>query len=163
MIKLKKSLIVICLIFTICLGIPCYALVTPVSGNKSTGTSPYVPSVPPEHSTEELYQDIFMTLLLPYIQRSVDDYYKDYLTISPIIAPYDVKILKADRVGEYRTFDFLLKIELHPYVGPHLDVGLDYITIRVNPVNNVKIEKYEHVKSYNLPDNYQNIIKKELP
>jgi hypothetical protein len=93
----------------------------------------------------------------------VDNYYKEYLTESPTIAPYDVTILSVDRVGEYRTFDFLLKLELHPYLGPHLDVGTDYITLRINPVNYVKVEKFEHIKSWELPPHYQNTIKKKLP
>lgn len=121
------------------------------------------PYIPPEKSREELYQDIFMTLLLPYIQAEVDKYYEEYLSYPPIVAPYDVKILEAQRLNGYRGFDFRLKIELHPYVGPHLDVGLDYITVRVNPVDKVKIEKFEHIKSYELPPNYQDIIKKKLP
>ncbi|WP_097027339.1 DUF3888 domain-containing protein [Clostridium peptidivorans] len=121
------------------------------------------PYIPPEKSREELYQDIFMTLLLPYIQDEVDKYYKEYLTTSPTVAPYDVTILKADRVNGYRGFDFRLKIELHPYVGPHLDVGTDYITLRVNPIDNVKVEKFEHIKSWELPPYYQNVIKKKLP
>ncbi|MBU3189385.1 DUF3888 domain-containing protein [Clostridium bowmanii] len=119
--------------------------------------------VPPEKSREELYQDVFMTLLLPYIQDEVDKYYKEYLTTSPGVAPYGVYILEADRVNGYRGFDFRLKIELHPYVGPHLSVGTDYITLRVIPFYNVKVEKFEHITSSELPPNYQDIIKKKLP
>jgi hypothetical protein len=33
-----------------------------------------------------------------------------------------------NRLGESGTFDFILKLELHPYVGTHLDVGVDYIS-----------------------------------
>ncbi|PRR80193.1 hypothetical protein CLLI_05770 [Clostridium liquoris] len=47
-------------------------------------------------------------------------------------------------------------------MGSHLDVWLDYITIRINPIDKVKIEKFEHIKSYELPSYYQNIIKKKL-
>ena len=119
--------------------------------------------IPPKESREELYQDIFMTLLLPYIQDEVNKYYKEYLTTSPGVAPYRVYILEVDRVNGYRGFDFRLKIELHPYVGPHLDVGTDYITLRVNPVNNVKVEKFEHIRGSELPPYYQDIIKKKLP
>lgn len=117
----------------------------------------------PENPKEKLCLDILMTLLLPNLQNEVDNYYKEYLSVTPTVAPYDVDILSMDRIGESGTFDFRMKLELHPYVGPHLDVGLDYITIRVNPVDNVKIEKFEHIKSYELPSYYQNIIKKKLP
>lgn len=116
-----------------------------------------------ENSKEKLCLDILMTLLLPNLQNEVDNYYKEYLSVTPSVAPYDVPILSIERIGENGTFDFRMKLELHPYVGPHLDVGLDYITVRVNPVDKVKIEKFEHIKSYELPSYYQNIVKKKLP
>lgn len=68
-----------------------------------------------------------------------------------------------DRIGENGTFDFQLKLELHLYIGPHLDVGLDYVIVRINPIDEVKIEKFEHIKSYELPSYYQYIMKKKLP
>jgi hypothetical protein len=132
-------------------------------GINITNSLVFKPYVPPENSREELYQDIFMTLLLPNIQAEVDKYYKEYLTVSPTVAPYDVYILNAFRVNGYRGFDFRIKIELHPYVGPHIEVGIDYITVRVRALLKVEIEKYEHIKSYELPSNYKSIIKKKLP
>lgn len=119
--------------------------------------------ITPENSKEKLYQDILMTLLLPNLQNAVDNYYKEYLSLSPMVAPYDISILSMDRIGENGTFDFRLKLELHPYVGSHLDVGLDYIAIRINPVDKVKIEKFEYIKNYELPSYYKDIIKKKLP
>jgi hypothetical protein len=118
---------------------------------------------PPKHSTEELYQDIFVLLLLPNIQEAVNNYYKEYLSVLPMVAPYDITVLSAERVGGYRAFDFRLKLQLRPYVAPHNDVGLDNITISIKPSNNINVEKYEHIKSYNLPPYYSNIIKKNLP
>lgn len=119
------------------------------------------PYKPPEQSREELYQDIFVSLLMPEIQKSVDNYYKEFLTDTPMVAPYDVTILKAERPNGYRTFVFLLELEVHPYIGAHNSVGVDHITIRVGGSGDVKVEKFEHVKSYELPPNYQNIIKKK--
>lgn len=79
------------------------------------------------------------------------------------MAPYDVIILEAERVNGYRGFDFRLKIELQLYLGAHNYVGVDYITLSVSPIVNVKVEKFEHIKSYVLPLNYQSSIKKKLP
>ena len=110
----------------------------------------------------ELYNDIIITLLLPHLQKAINNYYKDYLTYSPNVAPYTVHILDAQRPSS--SVDFVIKLKVDSYVGSHLDVGVDYITVRVNPVVNVKIEKYEHINSYynELPPNYQNIIKKRI-
>jgi len=119
-----------------------------------------LPYKPLEQSREELYQDIFMSLLLPYIQKEVDKYYSKYLTDTPIVAPYSVYVLSAERPNGYRTFVFKLKLQVISYIGPHLGVGLDYITATVEGTGDVKIEKFEHIKSYELPPNYQDIIKK---
>lgn len=37
----------------------------------------------PEQSKEELYQDIFVTLLDPYIKKAINDYYGQFLTTLP--------------------------------------------------------------------------------
>ncbi len=121
---------------------------------------PNIPYQPPEQSREELYQDIFISLLLPYIQNEVDKYYSKYLTQTPMVAPYTVYVLKAERPNGYRTFSFRLKLQVDSYIGPHNSVGLDYITVKVEGLGDVKIEKFEHIKSYVLPPNYEDIIKK---
>jgi hypothetical protein len=115
---------------------------------------------PPEQSREELYQDIFISLLLPYVQKEVDKYYSKYLTDTPMVAPYTVYVLSAERLNGYRSFLFNIKLQVDSYTGPHIDVGLDYITATVGGAGYVKIEKFEHIKSYKLPPNYQDIIKK---
>jgi hypothetical protein len=119
-----------------------------------------LPYKPTEQSREELYQDIFMSLLLPYIQNEVDKYYSKYLIDTPMVAPYTVYVLSADRPNGYRSFVFNLKLRVDSYIGPHIDVGQDYIYLTVEGGGNVKIEKFEHIKSYKLPPNYQDIIKK---
>lgn len=115
---------------------------------------------PPEQSREELYQDIFLSMLLPYIQEEVDKYYSKYLIDTPIVAPYTVYVLSSERLYGYRSFAFRLKLQVNSYVGPHNTVGYDYITLTVGGMDKVKIEKFEHIKSYKLPPNYESIIKK---
>ncbi len=113
-----------------------------------------------EHSTEELYQDISISLLMPYIQNEIDEYYSKYLTQLPMVAPYTVYILSAERPNGYRTFFFRIKLKVISYIGPHNNVGLDYITVAVGGSGEVTIEKFEHIKSFVLPPNYEDIIKK---
>jgi hypothetical protein len=126
-----------------------------------SATALYPPDItyqPPEQSREELYQDIFISLLLPYIQNEVDKYYSKYLIQPPTVAPYTVYVLSAERLNGYRTFIFRLKLQVDSYIGPHISVGTDYITVTVGGTGDVKIEKFEHIKSYVLPPNYEDII-----
>ncbi|HEY5560541.1 MAG TPA: DUF3888 domain-containing protein [Clostridiaceae bacterium] len=119
-----------------------------------------LPYQPPEQSREELYQDIFISLLLPYIQKEVDKYYSKYLTDTPMVAPYTVYVLSVEKPIGYHSFLFNIKLQVDSYIGPHLGVGLDYITVTVGGARDVEIKKFEHIKSYELPPNYQDIIKK---
>lgn len=118
---------------------------------------------PVKQSREELYQDIFVSLLLPDIQKAVEDYYKNFLTEKPIVAPYNVHVLNAERLMGYRSFSFRLKLKVSSYIGPHLDIGDDYITIKIEGGDKVTIEKFEHIKSYyfDLPSNHQDIVIKK--
>lgn len=149
--KLITMLIILILAFQ-------FTFTTLVSAN--TIYPPDLPYQPPDQSREELYQDIFISLLLPYIQKEVDKYYSKYLTDTPMVAPYTVYVLSAERPNGYRSFLFNLKLRVNSYIGPHNVVGLDYITITVGGSGDVKIEKFEHIKSYELPPNYHGIIKK---
>jgi len=149
--KIKIILIVIVMIIILIISFNPYTnkritntkLTTNGSKIISTG-SRYIPL---RNSREELYQDTFVTLLSPYIQKEVDKYYNEYSTSSLNIAPYDVVILSEERVGGYRGFNFRLKFEVHPYIGPHNYIGTDYITLIVTSSNSVKIEKFEHVNN----------------
>lgn len=120
-------------------------------------------SKPAKGSTEELYQDVYVTLLYPYIQKAVDAYYKPYFKDSPGVAPYMVDVLSIDRPNGYRTFEFIVKLQVMPYFGPHLEVGVDNITFRIGAGNEVQLEKFEHIKSSELPWNYQDEIINKWP
>lgn len=68
--------------------------------------------------------------------------------------------MSAERLNGYRSFLFNLKLRVDSYIGPHNSVGLDYITVTVGGSGDVKIDRFEHIKSFELPPNYQHIIKK---
>jgi hypothetical protein len=154
---LKNSSKSILLIIILILGLQ-FELTTCVSAYSIYPSN--LPYHPQEKSSEELFQDIFISLLLPYIQNEVDKYYSKYLTDTPMVAPYTVYVLNAERPNGYRSFVFKLKLKVDSYIGPHLDVGIDSITATVGGFGDVKIDKFEHIKSYELPPDYKHIIKK---
>ncbi|MBO1911390.1 DUF3888 domain-containing protein, partial [Microvirga sp. 3-52] len=83
---------------------------------------------PAEKSTEELVMDLFFSLLSPTIDQVVWEYYTDYLNERPTVYPYQINIINMKRIGEYRSFEFLITIEVTPVVGPHIAVGKDHLT-----------------------------------
>ncbi|BDR71718.1 Uncharacterised protein [Clostridium tetani] len=100
----------------------------------------------PKHSQEELYQDILYSMLTPYIQKSVDDYYTKFLSIKPIVDPMSIDILSVERPNGYRTFYFVIKMKVMPYVGSHNTVGIDHITITVDGIDELKVNDFEHIE-----------------
>lgn len=115
------------------------------------------PSGSAENSKEIIYRDVVLSLLVPYMQKEIDNYYKEYLTEPPIIFPYSVDIVNVKRVIGYRIE---LEVIAHPFVGPINTVGDDRMIIQTGAFGSVKIKKFDHIKSYTLPWNWQHIIKK---
>nr|WP_242841894.1 DUF3888 domain-containing protein [Clostridium beijerinckii] len=113
----------------------------------------------PEDSKEKRYQDVIICLFIPYMQKEVNNYYQEYLTEMPIVFPDSVDIVNIKRES---GFGYLIQSELivHPFVGPYNTVGDDRIIIETGAYGSVKIIKFEHLKSYELPWNWKHIIKK---
>ncbi len=110
---------------------------------------------------DQVYYYLFITMLHPYVQKAIADYYCEYMTLLPCEAPYSYKFTSIEKTPGL-NYSYTLEMEVQPYVGPHLSVGRDRITFKIE-LNEVKVEKFEHIESYELPTNYQNIIKKKLP
>jgi Protein of unknown function (DUF3888) len=119
---------------------------------------------PPEGSREELYQDLFITLLSPYIDQPINKYYSKIINITPMVYPYDVDIISAKRVLEGRSFLFLVTLEVTPVVGPHISVGKDRLTFKIGSGEGVgqqaKLIQFNHLETYELPPNWQHILRK---
>jgi hypothetical protein len=145
----KKIIIALLFLCLICMNLPSYSVYA-------------LTNKPVQHSREELYKDIMSSLLMPYVDKAVDDYYTKFLDQKPLVDPWDINILSVERPNDF--FVFVIKMEVRPYVGPHLGVGVDHITITVQGAPEVKIDNFEHIESnyLELPPNWQHIIKKNL-
>jgi hypothetical protein len=112
-----------------------------------------------QDSRELIYQDTIM-LLLP-IDESIKNYYSKILTTRPGVYPYDVKVTKVQRLGEFRSFRFLYTLEVEPAVGPHVYVGKDRLVFEIASTipNLVKLNKFEHLRTYDLPPKWKHILR----
>jgi hypothetical protein len=107
----------------------------------------------PTNSQEEIYQDILYSILTPYIQNEVDNYYREILTVSPIVDPISIKILSMERPNGDKTFYFIIEMQVMPYIEAHNSVGIDNITISVDGIGEIKVLKFQHIKDYLKPPN----------
>ncbi|WP_233567011.1 DUF3888 domain-containing protein [Cohnella endophytica] len=99
-------------------------------------------------------QRLVLTLLAPEIQAQIEKYYSAKLTVTPEYAPY----LGGNRL-EIERFDSHIDVVVTviPYVGPHLDVGIDKMKFQIDNAGKVSILSYEHIKDSELPPNWMYI------
>jgi hypothetical protein len=110
-----------------------------------------------EESQDILYQDVIITALAPTIDKVINDYYKNVLTYLPGYDSSFIKILNIERPNAGRTSHFIINIEVKPYIGPHITVGKDRISIDLSYPGIPKILKFEHVEDYPLPERYKDL------
>lgn len=105
------------------------------------------------------YKQLFVNTYLKRITEASDNFYDEYYTISPIVNYYSVFVKKIywDNRNGYITFTS------QPYLGPHDTIGIDEVTFSANYLGNVKLEEFNHIMSYHLPDNLKDLEKKIVP
>lgn len=100
------------------------------------------------HADVDPKQRAILTLLSPYIQEEINDYYKDKLNKLPTFAPF----LGGNTLNiKTSPSHFDVYITVIPFVGPHLDVGKDAIHFRINNIGEVKVVNFRHIENYKLP------------
>lgn len=110
-------------------------------------------------------QNIITRLTLEDVQKAVDDYYSDYTEYLPRVEAYapisSTKVLEVS----YNTNENLYEVimEVQPYVAAHNVIGQDKITLEINGSGNVKVTKFEHIKSFEYPPWLNQKLKKPFP
>lgn len=108
-------------------------------------------------------EDALIVALYPRINQEVHQYYKEYIIDGPTVAPYAIEIVdlyrKPNKLGDY---EYTIILETRPYLGAHMDVGLDRITF-VLALEGVKSVRFEHLESSTIPPWLQDHIIKPLP
>jgi hypothetical protein len=131
-----------------------FNLLTPM---QSFATSSY--HSPLEDSQELRLQDMLMNFLNPYINDAVRDYYQRLLLESPLVYPYYVDVVESKRVNGFRGFILSITLDVTPVVGPHISVGEDRLTFEISSGPEVKLINYTHLKTFELPPHWQDIVK----
>ncbi len=127
-----------------------------------SGLAQHYPADALDLSDPERLGTIVLTLLMPEIRCAVDEFYEPYLTVRPtVVAYYGSKIVGID--GGRDSAHYTVTVEVLPYIGPHLSVGRDRLTLYISPSGIVTVKNFEHLESGRLPRHYQASIKKPLP
>lgn len=146
-----KKVLFICYLILCLLYCPAKAVTAEPKINAKEGI-PYE-YTPKEGSIEELYKDIIVTSLEPYISNEVEIHYGQLLQYDL----FDIKFLKIERPS-YRSFEFIIKLQIRPFVGAHNTIGIDDITIRISP-GKTQVEEFKHIKTFPIPPHLKEYYK----
>ncbi|MDQ6420466.1 DUF3888 domain-containing protein [Paenibacillus sp. LHD-117] len=117
---------------------------------------------PHEDSKELRLQDMLMNFLNPYINDAVEDYYQRLLLEPPLVYPYLVDVVDSKRINGFRGFILSITLDVTPVVGPHISVGEDRLMFEISAGPEVNLVNYTHLKTYDLPPHFQDIVKKPV-
>ena len=114
-----------------------------------------VSSAKPTQDSEELrLQDMLMSMLTPYIEKDLRNYYypniiKDF---SPIVAPWMIEVKETRRVNGFRGFKLQITFEIEPTDGGQwIPIGKDRMTYEITSGPTVKLINHTHLKTYKYP------------
>jgi hypothetical protein len=110
-----------------------------------------------EEQPDILYQDVIITALAPSIINAISTYYSNILSEIPLYDSTSIKVLEIERPNGSRTWTFIIKLEVKPFIGPHITVGKDIITIGLSYPGTQIIKNFEHVEDFPLPERYQDL------
>ncbi|MFU7517402.1 DUF3888 domain-containing protein [Clostridium sp. HCS.1] len=140
---MKKLLFICLLLSNLIISFPLSTFaIEPINNAKQGLHSEYTPS---EGSVEELYKDIIVTLLEPVISNEVTSHYGRPLQYDL----FSIDFLSIERPN-YRSFTFVIKLQISPFVGAYNTIGIDEIIIRISP-GETKVEEFKHIKSFPIP------------
>ncbi|WP_157724904.1 DUF3888 domain-containing protein [Virgibacillus phasianinus] len=105
-----------------------------------------------------LYHDIVISMLLPKIQNKINEFYSAILTRYPNVYPYMVYVENIKRLDNFRGFIFSITVKVNPVVGPHISVGTDKMTFKIDG-SRVRLTKFNHIKTEKLPPHWQHIVR----
>ncbi len=146
----RKKLIILILFFDLILICVLYGKTDRYDGTTAAMLSP---------NMKDQYNQLLVNTYLTEIMEASDNFYDGYYTISPIVNYYSVFVKKVSADG--RTY--YVTFTSNPYLGPHDTIGNDEITFSADYLGNVKLESFNHLKSYHLPDNLKDLEKKQFP
>ena len=121
----------------------------------------YRKSVPCSSNTIERnkYDQAIINTYLDKISSASNDFYDEYYTKLPSVMYYTVSI--KDIVSE--KSNSIITFNSYPYLGPHDTIGIDEITFVADYMGNVRLQSFNHIVSYHLPDNLKHLEKKVIP
>lgn len=95
----------------------------------------------------------------PQLQAACNAFYQDYLSVSPTVAADQTTIQSVQTDGANAT----IVLTTTPFVGPHVPVGEEQVTLSVSASGEITVTAYEHTVTHELPDHLADLALKPIP
>ena len=108
------------------------------------------------------YEKAFINTYLKLIEAAAHEFYSEYYTELPTISYYYVRVTKLQS-NQVLNPTIYITFRVSPYLGAYNVIGEDEITFSANYVGEIALVEYQHITTYDLPENMKDLIKKKLP
>lgn len=110
-------------------------------------------------TTEEITEELIIAFLIENINKDVQNYYSQYYSGEIAVYNYEIAVLQVEKQD---TNSITVKVGVTPQVGAHNPLGYDEISYGVDVRGNVTLKNYEHIKTYSVPEKFQELWIKEI-
>ncbi len=108
---------------------------------------------------EEITDELVIASFIEEITGEVIDFYSEYYSGEIAVYNYEVTIEDIDK----KEPGFItIKFGVTPQIGAHNPLGYDELSFLVDSRGNRRIIDYEHIKSFEIPERFQQYIIKRL-
>jgi hypothetical protein len=118
--------------------------------------------IPAQTQNSEKHESCEFLLVNTYLSKiteASEDFYEEFYTINPIVNYYSITVKEFISDAQISLVTFVS----NPYLGPHESIGIDEITFSADYIGLVKLEKFDHIISYHLPENLKSLEKNRVP
>lgn len=108
------------------------------------------------------YDKALINTYLKQIELASHDFYGEYYTVLPTISYYYVRVIKVQS-NQVLNPTIYITFRVSPYLGPHNVIGEDEVTFSANYMGEVGLVEFQHLATYDLPENMKDLVKKKVP
>lgn len=110
--------------------------------------------------TEEKIEDeLIIALFIEDIRNEITSFYSEYYAGMIMVYNYETLILELEKNDNNR---FFIKFGVTPQIGAHNPLGYDELQYLVDSKGNKIFAEYQHIKSFTIPDRFEQYIIKKM-
>lgn len=108
---------------------------------------------------EDIEDELIIALFIEDIRNEVTSFYSEYYSGMIMVYNYETVILELEKNDNNR---FTIRFGVTPQIGAHNPLGYDELQYLVDSEGNKILTEYQHVKSFTIPDRFEQYIIRKI-